>query len=207
MAGGVREKLVALLGVVLGASAAPGDAALRDTWEFLYPLWSRYLFGVGRKKLGLRPEWLEDMIHDVLYRILRRWEHYRECGADRLLATSCKALGNRALDEVRRRNRWRLAPVEVMREERMAAGAGESGDLLERRDRREWLHARVVELKEEQRENCKLACLHYLKGRTYKELAEKERMTEDAVKGRIKRGLQGFRALAGRHPLGGEPSP
>jgi RNA polymerase sigma factor (sigma-70 family) len=203
----MREKLVALLGVMLGASAAPGDAALRETWETLYPLWSRYLFGVGRKKFGLRPEVLEDVIQDVLCRILGRWETYRKVGANGLLAVSCKALRNRALDEVRRRNRWRIALRDALCEEGTPPEVSEGGSLLRSRERCEWLYARLVELKGEQPENCKLVCLHHLEGHSYKELADGQGYTVDAIKGRLKRGLQGLRELAAECPLAGETPP
>jgi DNA-directed RNA polymerase specialized sigma24 family protein len=198
------QKLEVVLAAVLSTPGALGDTALRDSWYILYPLWRGYLFAVGAK-MGLRPEAMEDMIHDVLQRILDRWEKYRQSEAKGVLALSCKAMLNRVWYEFRRRKRWRLVPLDAMCEEPITPGASEDAYVGGRGGPGEWLCMRLVKLDRQQPENCRLLRLHFFEGRSYVDLAAKEGRSVDAIKGRIKRGLQGLRVLMAEHPPDGDP--
>jgi RNA polymerase sigma factor (sigma-70 family) len=183
----------------------PENGLRAEEWAILFRLWGRYLSAVGTK-WGLPREVMGDFRQSVFLAILRHRECFRGPeGAESLLALSRKLMHDKAVDEIRRRDRHRALSLDALPSEPMEHGSSESACLAEMKERREWLDAGLKELKRYNQEYYELLSALYLKGRSLEALAARTRCSVQAIKCRLTRARQALRRLMKDDLPGGGP--
>jgi RNA polymerase sigma factor (sigma-70 family) len=184
-----RPLLQELAQLLKEAATGRGPQSRTARWDDFYRIQSARLSRIAAAR-GVPPDQVEDVVQEVWLETVANWARFRgEHGAQRLLSWSAKVMHGKTVDAIRRLDRRRAQPLP-------ADPVDGSTSPREVEEWREWLAAKLEELRENDARNCRLLCGHFLDGRPIKDLAAETGLTIHAVHCRISRALDKLRRLA-----------
>ena len=184
----------------LALAVQAGD---RDSLGTLVARWEQPLFRFAFRLLE-RPEDARDVCQETFLRILRKSERFRE-GA-RFSTWMYQIALNLCRDQVRRRKRWRLVPLDAPpagengrpAPRDLAADGDDPGRTLDRHERRRAVARALDAIPREQRE---VLVLKEYEGLKFREIAEILGCPESTVKSRMYYGLSALRSELSKRGL------
>jgi DNA-directed RNA polymerase specialized sigma24 family protein len=118
----------------------------------------------------------------------------------RFLALSRKIMHDTAADLLRRRDRHRSSSLHDLPAEPIDNKAGDPASLLAAKDVREWIVAKVEELRKKQPNYAWLLSENFLKERPIEELAVEKGVKKHAMESQKSRALKALHRLVGEGP-------